>query len=271
MAIRRSRPPQCGHGRLHPGRWTPAVVLDAAPLALLWGHPLEAGTLNVYPPGGENDARYAAGYAVAALMIEPGELAATAESLVPELVDRPGYPSSSYHLTTQQAAPLQCLFRKAIDALVVTTTAIGGSAAGRVMRDELLHAYLITLRNAVLGERRPDCRTWLNAARVVRLAEEYVRSREDEPIRLDKLASACGIERRTLTRAFHRFLGMGPGTYLRQRRLSAARHDLLTAPLRAETVTEVAFRWGFWHLSRFAREYRSMFGESPSETVRRSL
>jgi hypothetical protein len=48
------------------------------------------------------------------------------------------------------------------------------------MRDELLHAYLITLRNAVLGERRPDCRTWLNAARVVRLAEEYVRSREDE-------------------------------------------------------------------------------------------
>ena len=74
-----------------------------------------------------------------------------------------------------------------------------------------------------------------------------------------------------MTRAFHRFLGMGPGNYLRQRRLSAARHELLTAPLRAETVTEVAFRWGFWHLSRFAREYRSMFGESPSETVRRSL
>jgi len=51
----------------------------------------------------------------------------------------------------------------------------------------------------------------------------------------------------------NRFLGMGPGTYLRQRRLSAARHELLTARLRAETVTEVAFRWGFWDLSRFAR------------------
>jgi AraC family ethanolamine operon transcriptional activator len=43
----------------------------------------------------------------------------------------------------------------------------------------------------------------------------------------------------------------------------------LISPPSSETVTEVAFRWGFWHLSRFAREYRSMFGESPSETLRR--
>ena len=29
--------------------------------------------------------------------------------------------------------------------------------------------------------------------------------------------------------------------------------------------------WGFWHLSRFAQEYRHMFGEMPSETLRASL
>jgi hypothetical protein len=63
------------------------------------------------------------------------------------------------------------LFQEAVDTLVATSPLAGGSA-GDLMRDELLHAYLIALREAVLGERRPDCRTWLNAARIVRLAEE---------------------------------------------------------------------------------------------------
>jgi len=32
---------------------------------------------------------------------------------------------------------------------------------------------------------------------------------------------------------------------------------------------DVAWRWAFWHQSRFAADYRRLFGELPSETPRR--
>ena len=34
------------------------------------------------------------------------------------------------------------------------------------------------------------------------------------------------------------------------------------------SVADVAASWGFWHLSHFAADYKAMFGELPSETLR---
>jgi len=30
----------------------------------------------------------------------------------------------------------------------------------------------------------------------------------------------------------------------------------------------VANAWGFWHMGQFARDYRRLFGELPSDTLR---
>jgi hypothetical protein len=45
---------------------------------------------------------------------------------------------------------------------------------------------------------------------------------------------------------------------------------LLSADAEATTVTEVATDHDFWELGRFAVEYRKMFGEAPSVTLRRA-
>jgi AraC-like DNA-binding protein len=58
-----------------------------------------------------------------------------------------------------------------------------------------------------------------------------------------------------------------PARYLRLRRLNAVRRELLRAKPGTVRVTDTAMRWGFWELGRFAREYRALFGELPSETV----
>jgi transcriptional regulator GlxA family with amidase domain len=44
-----------------------------------------------------------------------------------------------------------------------------------------------------------------------------------------------------------------------------ARRELLTG---AASVTDVATRWGFFHLGRFSQEYGQLYGERPSQTLR---
>ena len=36
------------------------------------------------------------------------------------------------------------------------------------------------------------------------------------------------------------------------------------------TVAEVAGRWGFWHMGQMAADYRKLFDELPSQTLRGS-
>lgn len=62
---------------------------------------------------------------------------------------------------------------------------------------------------------------------------------------------------------------MSPKRYLVLRRLHQVQRALRAAAPEAATVTEVAMRYGFWQLGRFAVEYRARFGEPPSATLRR--
>jgi len=85
---------------------------------------------------------------------------------------------------------------------------------------------------------------------------------------LADLCSAAGVSHRTLNRAFRAVRGTTPTRYLHALRLSEARRTLASETV-VTSVTEVATRFGFRELGRFAGEYRAAFGESPSETLRR--
>jgi AraC-like DNA-binding protein len=61
-----------------------------------------------------------------------------------------------------------------------------------------------------------------------------------------------------------------PHAFFLRRRLNAARNVLLREDPAGRRVTDVATELGFSELGRFAVRYREMFGESPSETLRRS-
>jgi transcriptional regulator GlxA family with amidase domain len=56
--------------------------------------------------------------------------------------------------------------------------------------------------------------------------------------------------------------------------LKAIRLEHVNAELMAggssNSVTDVAIKWGFVHLGRFAQMYRDRYGELPSETLRRA-
>jgi AraC family ethanolamine operon transcriptional activator len=109
--------------------------------------------------------------------------------------------------------------------------------------------------------------SWSSRRAVVRRVEEFLDAHEREIPALAELCAIAGAGERTLEYAFREQLGLTPGRYLRLRRLNRVRRELRGADPATTRVTDVAMRWGFWQLGRFATEYRALFGERPSETL----
>ena len=82
------------------------------------------------------------------------------------------------------------------------------------------------------------------------------------------LAVIAGVGVRVLQEAFRQHVGMSPLTYLRRLRLDGVHAELSRADPSQTTVSDVAYRWGFTHLGRFAGAYRLRYGVSPSQTLR---
>lgn len=100
--------------------------------------------------------------------------------------------------------------------------------------------------------------------------ERLAVSVHDVGIGLDDIALRSGYSRRSLELIFKQSVGMPPGRWFMNMRLNGALRDLL-APSPKCRVADVAARWGFRHLPRFAEQYRRAFGELPSQTLNRSL
>jgi AraC-like DNA-binding protein len=104
-------------------------------------------------------------------------------------------------------------------------------------------------------------------AEKIRHAEEFMLAHIASPVRVTQVAEAAGVNLRTLHHHFRRRHGMGPAAWLRERRLEEARRELLATEPGQASVTQVATRYGFYHFSRFAQQYRRAFGVRPSETL----
>jgi len=88
-----------------------------------------------------------------------------------------------------------------------------------------------------------------------------------QDVTLAQLSVASHVSERRVRDAFYDCYGMSPTAYLRIVALHRARDAILRGPLAHDAVTRVASDFGFWHLSRFAAQYRALFGEAPSETL----
>ena len=99
--------------------------------------------------------------------------------------------------------------------------------------------------------------------------EEFLETHSDQPLYLTEICAAIGVAERTLRVACEEHLGMGPIRFLSLRRMHLVHRALQQADPSATTVTRLATDHGFWELGRFAVAYRALFGESPSECLRR--
>ncbi|KRQ14661.1 AraC family transcriptional regulator [Bradyrhizobium manausense] len=137
----------------------------------------------------------------------------------------------------------------------------------RALEEQLIHIMVRCLADgasieATAGGRRHDA--------IVTRFEEFLAANPDRPLYLTEICAAIGVAERTLRASCEEHLGMGPIRYLTLRRMHLVRHALLSADPSNSTVTRIVTNHGFWELGRFSVAYRTLFGETPSETLRRA-
>jgi len=103
----------------------------------------------------------------------------------------------------------------------------------------------------------------------LRRVEAYISANWNRPILVENLVEVAGVSARSLYSGFEKAYGCSPMVYVKHIRLRKA-YELLTNAVEPTTVTGVAFTCGFSNLGHFANDYRTTFGELPSDTLRRS-
>jgi AraC family ethanolamine operon transcriptional activator len=106
--------------------------------------------------------------------------------------------------------------------------------------------------------------------RIVEACLAYAERMRFRGITMHDLCAVAGMSERRVRHAFYECSGVSPTAYLRTTALREVRGALLDAPGERDAVTRAATDFGFHHLSRFAGQYRSLFGECPSATVARA-
>jgi AraC family ethanolamine operon transcriptional activator len=131
--------------------------------------------------------------------------------------------------------------------------------------------YLGAVASAVAGTDRPDrylSRSARHRQRQAWLAEELIHARLHEPLSIMGICREVRVSRRQLEYAFQTTFGVGPGEYVRLLRLNESRRQLKSGRGASRSVTDIAMGVGITHLSRFAQSYRTLFGETPLQTLR---
>lgn len=144
---------------------------------------------------------------------------------------------------------------------------VQADALDRALDDLVLNAFL-DLFDAVDHARAPTRCSGSVRSYIVRRSRELMEEGGGGAMSVLDLCARLRVSRRTLQASFQSEAGIGPLEYQRNLRLNAVRRRLGQTTAQALPVGDAAAEMGFFHLSHFARHYRELFGELPSDTLR---
>jgi AraC-like DNA-binding protein len=194
-------------------------------------------------------------------------------------------PASAFHdilgAGPQRPAPLRFLAQSPVDAaasirwldmarfvddLMDSPVTAGNqlviSSAARMLAAVALDTFP---NNALTGPAAADRRD--ARPETLRRALAFTEEHAHQDITVADIAAAAHVTVRAVQLAFRRHLNTTPLAYLQQVRLERARADLMAADPGHETVTALAYRWGFSSPGRFSALYRRAYGVAPSATL----
>jgi AraC-like DNA-binding protein len=169
-------------------------------------------------------------------------------------------PATGRHLRHLHSAAIGFVEGRS-DVLVDRETAHG-------LEQQLIEALVDGLAEGSAIEAPPDTRHHRDLA--LRF-EALLTSEPERAFRMAEICKALGDSERTLRLACAEQLGMSPIQYARRRRMELVHRALRRGNPETASIAGLARRYGFRSPGRFAAEYRGVYGEPPSATLRRGL
>lgn len=239
------------------------MLLNATDRVSQWSFDMVPGDIVVIPPVAEHHAAHFGASSYACIRVDPNELASVFAG-DPRLSDPENWRQNNRH---RADANVGAVAVRALSLLISHLSRLEG-----VLSDELaefwkrtiIECMAVTMRSPLPPDKGDRL---LSAVKLVRLVEEYLANRGDRPLHISEICAKLHLSRRSLHRAFHEIFGIGPVTFLRQKRLCTVHSILRDSSPTTTTVGEVAVGQGFIELGRFSHDYRIMFGEYPSQTL----
>ena len=222
--------------------------------------PVPSRAIAVTQPRQEWHGRWTAGLAFVNTVVDVDALAACAERM--QMLD----PSVHLHETAVLSAPglaarLVDLHRRALR----DRSALVAPNPRRMLATEVLVRIIEGVAQAAdVSDRLPPSPV---RSRALTRALAYARETAPDLLTVPDLCDAARVSARTLEYAFRERFGVTPVRFLKLHRLNAA-HGALRRASRDDTVSGVALRFGFGDFGHFARDYRDLFDQLPSETLR---
>ena len=159
------------------------------------------------------------------------------------------------------------VIHSAIRAVQATPVILASPQATAALEQALLQPMILCMGQ---GEAQKESIPRGRRAIIAKRFEATVDDNFDTPLLVPDLCRMIGVPGRTLRALCQEQLGMSPQRFLALRRLHLTRRALLWSDHRSMTVTDIVTSHGVWELGRFAVAYKSLFGESPSATLRRT-
>jgi AraC-like DNA-binding protein len=198
----------------------------------------------------------------AGMSLPPGWLEDAARTISARDIEDP---SASLRVkpSAENLTRLRQLHHEVNRMLLVGEAALDHPEVVRSLEQSLTVAMVACLSGRADGSRGFG---WHRHQQIMLRFREWLDMNNDRAVYLQEVCAALNVSAPTLRRCCEEHLGMSPMQYLWLRRMNLARQELQRRHSQ-KSVTTTAMSFGFWHLGRFADEYRSLFGETPSATL----
>jgi AraC family ethanolamine operon transcriptional activator len=248
-------------GTMHRERVVLGTLLASAGRSTQWWKEIQPGDVGIFPAHAEVDVIHGGVTAYLVVSIPLSELSSILGG--EEHLADPAFWNTKgvYHADRFRSAEMLQRLAGIVSAIEHKSTAPSDQAVDFLQRS-IIEFFVASLTNAL----PPASERFYTGARLVSEAEDYIDAAKGRPVHISELGDALRVSRRSLHRAFHDVLGIGPTAYLRRRRLSAIHSALSRCDPATTSIGDLAFEHGFPETGRFAAYYRAHFGERPSET-----
>ena len=242
------------------GGWA-SLCMARGPGEATWnGQAAPPGSISLLPPGAELEGRTTADFAWLTFAIPPSAWSRCLQ--IAGIRERAPQQLMVCHLPEAVLTSLGHQLRQSHRLLTE------GSDPTTIDQTSGFVSEAFTTACELASRAKPPRDSLRNRARLVRRATTWLQEHMAEAVQIPDLCLALGVSRRELEYAFRSVFDQSPRDYLEALRLNAIRRALLRADASRDTVINVAYAHGVTHLSRFAANYRVLFGENPAETLK---